>query len=240
MTDILKRVEENKKRLRPKLMEELAKKPLSRMLRRESWPDHERAQYSPFELALAGGTIPRDAYADLLAQVYPVYIALEEREAELAGDPIASLVFFDELHRSSGVAKDLDYFWPEWRTESKLLPVTVEYVARVRNADPIQFVAHHYNRYLADLSGGLMIAAALKRAWDMNGEGLAYYDFPEIPDAMAWKDNYRARMDALPLDIEQKMYLIGEVMAAYEYNIEMADVLAATYLEDPNLEPAGA
>jgi heme oxygenase (biliverdin-producing, ferredoxin) len=231
MSSILERVEETKNRTFPKLREELAKKPLSRLLRRDTWPDHERAQYSPFEMALAEGTISSAAYRDLLAQVLPVYIALEERGEELRDDPIAGRVYFPEVLRTKNVEADLDYYWPTWRAEFQMLPVTQEYVARVREATPIQFVAHHYNRYLADLSGGLMIAAALKRAWDLNGNGLRYYDFAEIPDAMAWKTGYREVLDGLPLDIEQKLELIGEVMAAYEYNIVMADVLAEQYLQ---------
>jgi heme oxygenase (biliverdin-producing, ferredoxin) len=231
MSSILERVEENKNRIAPKLREELAKKPLSRLLRRESWPDHERAQYSPFEMALAEGTISSAAYRDLLAQVLPVYIALEERGEELRSDPIAGRVYFPEVLRTKAVETDLDFYWPTWRAEAQLLPVSQEYVARVRSAEPIQFVAHHYNRYLADLSGGMFIAEALRRAWNLNGEGLRYYEFTGIADAMAWKDGYRKVLDDLPLDIEEKVSLIGEVMVAYEYNIEMAERLADQYLQ---------
>ena len=231
MSEILDRVEANAQRIAPKLREELERKPLSRLLRRESWPDHERAQYSPFEMALAGGTVPRDAYADLLAQVRPVYIALEERGAELRDDPIAGRVWFPEVHRLWNVEADLDFYWPAWKTESTMLPVSLEYADRVRNAEPIHFVAHHYNRYLADLSGGIMIAAALRRSWDLNGDGLRYYDFPAIEDTDEWKTMYRGVLDSLPLDIDGKVDLIREVMAAYEYNIEMAEHLAGMYLE---------
>ncbi|TMK16380.1 MAG: biliverdin-producing heme oxygenase [Actinobacteria bacterium] len=231
MSEILDRVEENKNRIAAKLREELKEKPLSKLLRRESWPDHERAQYSPFELALAGGTISSAAYRDLLAQVLPVYIALEERGEELKDDPIGGQVYLPEVLRSKGVEADLDYYWPTWRAEAQMLPVTQEYVARVRSATPVHFVAHHYNRYLADLSGGLMIAAALKQAWNLNGDGLRYYEFDEISDANTWKGAYRAMLDGLPLDIDGKLDLIGEVMVAYEYNIEMADRLADTYLQ---------
>src|SRR5439155_8172855 len=159
MSEILDRAEENKNRIAAKLREELKEKPLSKLLRRESWPDHERAQYSPFELALAGGTISSAAYRDLLAQVLPVYIALEERGEELKDDPIGGQVYLPEVLRSKGVEADLDYYWPTWRAEAQMLRVTQEYVARVRSATPVHFVAHHYNRYLADLSGGLMIGA---------------------------------------------------------------------------------
>ena len=228
---ILERVEANKNRVAEKLREELKTKPLSRLLRRDTWPDHERAQYSPFELALAGGTISSAAYRDLLAQVRPVYIALEERGEELRDDPIAGQVYLPEVLRLSSIDADIEFYWPTWRSEVRLLPVTTEYVDRVRNATPIQFVAHHYNRYLADLSGGLMIAEALRKAWNLNGDGLRYYEFPEIPDPNEWKNAYRGTLDSLPLDVEGKLELIGEVMLAYEYNIVMADQLADLYLE---------
>jgi heme oxygenase len=235
MSMVLGRVEETKKRMSAKLRDELTRKPLSRLLRRESWPDHERAQYSPFEVALAEGTVPKEAYRDLLAQVRPVYLALEERGEQLKNDPIAGRVHFPQVHRRDGVEADLDFYWPGWRREATLLPVTQEYAARVREASAVQFVGHHYNRYLADLSGGLMICEALRRAWSLNGDGLRYYDFPGIPDAGEFKKQYRGILDGLPLDIDGKMELIEEVMVAYEYNIVMADVLAARYLE-----PAGA
>jgi heme oxygenase (biliverdin-producing, ferredoxin) len=231
MSEVLKRAGTIAARMAPKLREELEKKPLSRLLRRESWPDHERAQYHPFEVALAEGTIPREAYADLLAQVREVYIALEQRGAELKDDPIAGKVWFPEVLRLSNVEADLDFYWPKWREESNLLPVTVEYAERVRTAEPIHFVAHHYNRYLADLSGGLFISAALKRAWDLNGDGLRYYEFPGIANPDEWKQGYRAVLDGLPIDIDGKMKLIGEVAAGYEYNIEMAERLGGMYLK---------
>src|ERR1043166_2754630 len=96
MSMVLERVAENKKRFRPKLTEELGQKPLAAMLRRETWGDHDRAQFSPFELSLAHGTVPKDPSAELLANVYPVYAALEERLETLKDDPIVSQFHIDE------------------------------------------------------------------------------------------------------------------------------------------------
>jgi heme oxygenase len=76
-----------------------------------------------------------------------------------------------------------------------------------------------------------MIAAALRNAWQLNGDGLRYYQFDEIDDPDTWKGAYRAMLDSLPLDVEGKIELIGEVMLAYEFNIEMTENLAATYLQ---------
>ena len=235
MSEVLARVEENKKRLESKLVEQLDEKPLADMLRRSTWVDHERAQYSPFEMSLAQGTISKQGYAELLANVYPVYEALETRLEELADDPLVGQFHIDELARLPFLAKDLEHFYGEdWQEKLSSLPGTAEYVERINSVGPVRFVAHHYTRYMADLSGGLMIYAALKKAWEAeNEEGLVYYDFSEIGDPVGFKNAYRQALNDLPLDTDGKLELIEEVMVAYEYNIEMGKVLAEKHLSVP-------
>lgn len=241
MSAILGRVEESKKRIPAKVLEELGRRKLSQLLRRESWPDHERAEHSPFEVALVMGTVTREAYKDLLANVYPVYCALEERAEELRSDPIGGEVYFPELNRKQALEQDLTFYWgPDWPAEITHLPVTAEYVQRILDADPVQFVAHHYNRYLADLSGGIFICEALKKAWSLDGDGVRYYDFVDIPDAAEFKNGYRAKLDSLPLDTDGKMRLIEEVMVAYEFNIAMVAELADRFGITAETARAGA
>lgn len=237
MSEVLARVEQNKKRLAEKLTAELAEKPFAALLRRDTWGDHDRAQFSPFEMSLAEGTISKEGYRQLIANVYPVYVAMEERLESLADDLIVGQFHIPELARASFIAQDLEYFYgPDWREAivAEQLPGTAEYVERVKTVDNIGFVAHHYTRYMADLSGGLMIAAALRNAWG-GDDGLAYYDFSAIGDAVGFKNAYRQALNELPLDVQGKLDLIAEVMVAYEYNIEMGKALA-----ERHLAPAGA
>lgn len=229
MSMVLERAQATRDRLAPKLTLELEKKPLSRLLRRDSWPDHERAQFGPFEMALATGTISKEAYLDLLREVHAVYVALEARAELLANDPMVSTVLHAGLRRQEAVLEDIKFFESQVDSTARLdlLPVTQEFVNRINTVDTTRYIAHHYNRYLADLSGGLMIAGALKQAWNLEQDGLRYYDFSAgIPDPNEFKNTYRAALDALPLDVEGKLSLIEEVMAAYEFNIEMTNVLA--------------
>jgi heme oxygenase len=237
MSEIVARVQEKKEALRAKLAGELAEKPFAALLRRDTWGDHDRAQFSPFEMSLAEGTITKEGYRQLIANVYPVYVAMEERLESLADDLIVGQFHIPELARKSFLEQDLEYFYGAgWRDAivSETLDSTADYVNRVKTVDTIGFVAHHYTRYMADLSGGLMIAAALERAWGTK-DGLAYYDFSAIGDAVGFKNAYRQALNELPLDVEGKLDLIGEVMVAYEYNIEMGKVLA-----ERHLTPAGA
>lgn len=230
MSAVLERVKANRKKLKGSLPEELETKRLSRLLRRETWADHARAEYSPFEIALVRGTIPREAYLDLLTQVHPIYLALEKRAEEFKNDELGGRVYFSSLNRSEAVAADAEFYGgPDWQSKAEVLDVTKEFIKRIEGSTPLQFVAHHYNRYLADLSGGIMISAGIRKAWDLDGDGARYYDFTEIGDADEFKNNYRAILDNLPLTTAQKLELIEEVMLAYEFNIEMVRVLGAKH-----------
>lgn len=231
MSDIVKRVEQAASRFSKTVDEAIASKPFSRVMRRESWGDHQRAEYSPFEQSLVKATVTKEGYADLLAQTWHIYDALETKTETLLDDPIASRVIFKDLYRRDRVAADAVYFaGADWKRVFPARPVVDEYCARIRNATPAQFVAHHYVRYMADLSGGLYIAAALREGWKMGDEGLAYYDFQEIGDAAEFKQQYRSILDDLPVDAATKKLIVEEVMVAYEFNIELATVLGDKHL----------
>lgn len=231
MSAIIDRAVANTDRFRAKLTEDLATKPLAAMLRRETWGDHDRAQYSPFEMSLAQGTITKAGYAELVANVYGVYKALEERIVELKDDPMVGQFHIDELARLSFLAKDLETFYgADWiNTMPAPLECTVEYIDRIRSVGPVGYIAHHYTRYMADLSGGLMIYMALKKVWETD-EGLAYYDFSAVGDPVGFKNAYREALNSLPLDVPGKLELIQEVMVAYEFNIEMGSELERKHL----------
>ena len=230
MSTVMEKVEESIKRMPEGLLDELSQKQLSKVMRRQTWPDHERAEHSVFEVALVQGTVPREAYAELLFQVLPIYEALEDRAEDLKDDPVAGPVIFPELNRKEAIQADLEFYaGPDSSEKFELLPVTEEYRDRIRSATPAQYVAHHYTRYLADLSGGFPIDQALTTAWNLETDGRRYYTWPGIPDAMAFKKTYREALSELPVSVEEKRSIIQEVLYAYELNIEMVEILADRY-----------
>lgn len=230
MPDVFERVAATKEKIYERMTRNLNERELSQALRRGTWPDHERARHSPFELSLVDGSVTEPAYRELVAQMVPVYAALEDRAQELKDDPIAGPVIFPEINRSQALQADADFYYgPGWREEAEVLPITKEYVERIRQSTPIQFVAHHYTRYLADLSGGLMIFEALKKNFGRDEDGLRYYIFPGI-DALEFKEQYRDVLDGLPLDATQKWDVIEESLVAYEFNTDIAEQLAERHM----------
>lgn len=80
-------------------------------------------------------------------------------------------------------------------------------------------MAHHYTRYLGDLSGGQAIGRILARTYELEGlDGIGFYDFPEIAKPKVYKDGYRARLDALPLDEAEHQFVLAEVQRVFGFN----------------------
>jgi heme oxygenase len=98
---------------------------------------------------------------------------------------------------------------------------------------PEAFVAHHYTRYMGDLSGGQMIARSVRSTYDLApGQGAAFYEFDDIDDIAAFKAHYRHLLDQAPFDDESALRMIEEVTLAYQLNTSVlaeldADVAAA-------------
>ena len=91
------------------------------------------------------------------------------------------------------------------------------------------YLAHHYTRYLGDLSGGQAVGALLNRTFDLNGRGLAFYDFAEIGKNKPYKDVYREKLDAVgdALSRQDRLRVVDEVRRAFELNRALCAELGA-------------
>jgi len=212
----------------------LAADPLSTVLRQATWGAHEEVESGPLEAALADGRLRLDVYADLLAQSLAVYRAIEGIAPRMAGDPLAGPFVRPEVFRTENVERDLAYYWgPAWPDRVDLLPETAFYVERIEMAaaDPIAWIAHGYTRYLADLSGGLVIDKAITHAYGLEQDGrwLYSFDLPAGVDPKTWKNAYRQLLNILDLDTTTAVRLVEEALVAYQCNIALNDALVARH-----------
>ncbi|WP_250544226.1 biliverdin-producing heme oxygenase [Canibacter zhuwentaonis] len=58
-------------------------------------------------------------------------------------------------------------------------------------------VAHHYTRYLGDLSGGQMIAKRIRSQHGLESDSVAFYEFAELGDLNEFKQQLYVRRDIL-------------------------------------------
>ncbi|MEP7762318.1 biliverdin-producing heme oxygenase [Sanguibacter sp. 25GB23B1] len=211
----------------------LASEPLSVHLRTATRTQHEQAEGTSFIGRLMAGELDVAAYADLATQHHTIYTALEEAELFVRADPAGATIVFDELPRVAALEADLTVLvGPGWRDEVRVLPATLRYAERLRSVAGTGvggYVAHAYTRYLGDLSGGLAVKAILQRSYGVADDAVNFYTFPAIPKPKLFKDEYRARLDALPFDAAERDRVAEEARVAFDLNTAVFGELGAIH-----------
>ena len=206
--------------------------PFSTALRERSRSAHSGSEHAGFMSDLMRGNGTRDDYVALVAQHWFIYAALEAAAATFADDAVAAPFITDKLTRLPALEADLAYLiGDDWRERIAPVATTERYVARIdevtRTGWAGGFVAHHYTRYLGDLSGGQFIGKLMARQFELGGNGIGFYVFDEIADPAAFKDVYREQLDAAPWTPDEAERVIDEVLRAYQYNTDLFVDLAA-------------
>lgn len=207
---------------------------LAQRLRQVSFSGHgsnddwegEKAGPSYYDAFLKGG-LNREGIAAQFAHHFLMYETLEAATAKHRAERGDDFAFsMPELERLDALREDLRFWigddWEEVVRTRYATPGITEYVNRIAevagDSYPL-FVAHHYTRYLADLSGGLMIARMFEAAYGIEGdEGVRFYRFPEIADPTEFKNRYRALLDEASFSDAEQDAIAEEVALAYRLN----------------------
>ncbi|MFF3449385.1 heme oxygenase (biliverdin-producing) [Streptomyces sp. NPDC002667] len=209
--------------------------PFSTLIRTASHEQHTEAETSTFMSDLLGGRLGVEAYARYTEQLWFVYEALEAETGRLAGDPVAGPFLRPELLRRGALERDLAHLrGPDWRDSLTALPATRAYADRVRECTrtwPGGYVAHHYTRYLGDLSGGQIIRGRAERAWGFSrkGDGVRFYVFEDIANPAAFKRSYRELLDGVRADDLEKQRIVAECKRAFALNTGVFGALGAEF-----------
>jgi heme oxygenase len=215
--------------------------PFSARLRAATWDDHGAAEQSSFLADLTKGQLTVTAHTALTAQYYLIYTVLEEAARAWPESPLHR----PALERVPALTADLEFLaGPDWRDLLVPTAATAEYVARLREIAFTWtggFAAHHYNRYLGDLSGGQMVAHSLAERYGLTlrGDGLRFYDFTGLGSIKDFKQGYREALDASPWDELERGRIIDEVKLAYRLNIDLLDDLGKVHFSPFTPEVVG-
>ncbi len=200
---------------------------LSAAMRAASQKEHDTAERSPFITELLRGGLGRGAYVAYLVRLRAIYAALEQAVRSHRHDPVIAAVYDPALERLTAIDADL-HSWSDGSPSSFNSLATASYCQRLESIDNgAALLAHHYTRYLGDLSGGQAIGRTLDRVFGLGGVGLAFYAFPMKPKG--YKDNYRARLDTLDLPTGHVEMLLNEVKFAFRLNQALLDELAVAF-----------
>lgn len=163
-----------------------------------------------------------------MASLYHIYDALEEEIEHNKENPVYTPLYFpEELHRRAALEQDMAFWYgPRWQEAIPYTQATKRYVRRLQQVgrfEPELLVAHAYTRYMGDLSGGQVLKKVAQRALKLpsTGEGTQFYLFENVDNAQQFKQFYRARMNALDLNLETKEKIVEEANKAFEYNMQV-------------------
>ena len=200
--------------------------PLSLALRETTAQAHREAESSAFMADLVEGRSCPSAWGALAVQQWVLYRALEDVIAEHYADhPLVEPLHDPALERVPSIESDLrTIFGPDALVrlahgQLSILPATAAYASALRDGHSAEMVvAHHYVRYLGDLSGGQVIGTMLGRHYGVPAEARSFYRFDGIPKPKPYKDAYRAALDALPASPAQRERILAEAVQAFRLN----------------------
>lgn len=211
--------------------------PLSICLREGTKESHRLAEQTPFIRRFFEGRLSVEVYRDFLIQLLHVYTALEACQQRHSGHEVFGKIYFSSLFRSEALRRDLSYYFGDHRwQEMQPTNATQTYVKRISSLSEEWvegLVAHHYTRYLGDLSGGQALKRVVAKTYKLpSGDGLAFYDFPQIENHSQFKEGYRLALDSMPLDHHSVQEIVDEANLAFRLNRDVFDSM--TNLFEPS------
>jgi len=202
---------------------------LSEYLREGTADLHREAESSAFVSRFMNGGLDRDTHSRHLLALQTIYTALEDGLESLKDDPRLAAFHLPALWRRAALQADLEYLrGPRWHDEAPV-PAARTYAEHLRALTtdrPLRLVSHAYVRYMGDLSGGQVLRRMAARQLGLSGDGVRFYEFPEISDVGAFKSDFRRRLDELPLVDGEREALLNEARSAFHLNAVMFAELA--------------
>ena len=199
---------------------------LSEALRERTAAVHVTAERSGIINDILKQKAGRDGYALLLRNVLPAYEALEAGLRDRGQNKVLSVFAQPGLARAQSIRNDLTQLVGEnFERSVPLLDAGKQYadrVARAAEGDGMRLISHAYVRYLGDLSGGQVLKKLLGKSMELPPQALTLYDFPDIPDHNAFKNELRAAIDKAADVVSDPEELISEAVAAFQHNIAIS------------------
>lgn len=194
---------------------------LSQRLREHTLSNHDAVAHGDFLTRLIAGDLSQEAYTDWLSQLWYVYTALEETVCCAEVGALLSCLADSRLQRTRALEADLAHLiGAHWLEVIAPRPATTVYVDRLfrLGEDEPAVIAHHYVRYLGDLTGGQRISEQVARHYGVSERGRHFSDFAALGSPQHYLADYRSLIDTLPMTMEQTQALLAEANHAFACN----------------------
>ena len=198
----------------------------SKQLKEGTKKSHTMAENTSFVASFLRGVVDESKYRQLVANFYFIYHALETEVENNKDNPFVGPMRLNGLPRHDALVEDCKYFYGDnWKDIIRPTEQTQRYVSRIHEVakeNPELLIAHHYTRYMGDLSGGQILKGITQKALGLKEDGLAFYEFPEIWDKKGFKESYRRVLDTIiPATQKDVDGIIVEANYAFRLNMYM-------------------
>ena len=198
----------------------------SKQLKEGTKKSHTMAENTSFVASFLRGVVDESKYRQLIANFYFIYHALESEMEINKDNPFVGPMRLNGLERHDALVKDCKYFYGDnWKDVIRPTEETQKYVGRIHEVaknNPELLIAHHYTRYMGDLSGGQILKGIAQKALGLKEDGLAFYEFPEIIDKKGFKESYRRVLDTMvPATQKDVDGIVVEANYAFRLNMYM-------------------
>ena len=200
------------------------------LIRKNTTTLHSAAEHSGFIKRIIDGNASRESYIEYLFNLSSMYKAIEDLINTNAEHDVIKNFVTPELYRYELIKQDLEFLASDRLETMALLPSTEAFLARISEistSQPELVIAYAYTRFIADLFGGRTFASLLSTHYQIEKEGLNYYQTNQIKDIRAYVMNYAQKVDEINLPEERKQAILHEVSMAYIFNLAISNELEA-------------
>lgn len=195
---------------------------LSQQLREFTRREHESAENSNFMVDMLEGKLTLADYTQYLINMAWIYSELEKQSSIGEPTPGSEDIWDARLNRLDSITADLEalgvHNWRETTEPNKATRSYMEHLASLNGRTDPRLIAHHYTRYLGDLSGGQAIGALVARHYGATPEQLSFYAFDDIENIVRYKGAYREALDSVVLDDAGMSQVLEEARLAFVLN----------------------
>jgi heme oxygenase len=196
-------------------------------LKTETRDLHSHAESRVLQRQIASGEIERDAFVAYLGQLYFVHRALETalEESRGANSAINSIATADRM-RIADLDRDLSFHGQD-PDDLEANEAASRFMARIDETKTTMPVALLGALYVLEGStnGGRFLARALRKSWNLDAEGLAYFDPYGDEQPQRWAA-FRRDMDGSSFDAAQHQAIVEMAKATFVAISAVSDEVA--------------
>ena len=200
---------------------------LAKRIREGTKKAHKDAENTSAVVCFLKGVVERESYIGLLGDLYFVYKKMESEVTKHKNLPAIKAIYRTQLERTKSLEKDLKYFlgddWEDLIEASPACMLLVDRLDKISKSNPELLVAHHYTRYMGDLSGGQVLKNITKSALELPNTALNFYTFTRIKDPSEFKAEYRESLDSIRFVDAREADVVQEAIKSFKYNIAILE-----------------